>query len=65
MFYVYVLRGREDRLYVGRTDDLKRRIRNHKEGKTWTTRRMLPIKLVFYESFLSKEDSIRRERYLK
>jgi putative endonuclease len=65
MFYVYVLKGRDERLYIGRAGDLKQRIHNHKEGKTWTTKRMLPVKLVFYESFLSKEDSIRRERYLK
>jgi len=26
---------------------------------------MLPVKLIFYECFLAKEDSIRRENYLK
>ena len=66
MFYVYVIKSdRNSRLYIGRTDDLKRRITEHKKGKVWTTKRMLPIKLMFYECFSNKENAIRRERYLK
>lgn len=66
MHYVYVLKSlRDERLYVGRTDDLRERMKEHNAGKTWTTKRMLPIKLIFYEAFLDKEDAIRRERYFK
>lgn len=66
MYYVYVLKSiKNNKLYVGRTEDLKKRISKHKSGKAWTTKRMLPIKLVFYEAFLDKEDAIRRERYFK
>lgn len=66
MFCVYVLKSQKDgRLYVGRTADLKRRIREHLGGKAWTTRRMLPVKLVFYESFLVEGDAVRREEYFK
>ncbi len=52
-------------MYIGRTDNLKQRYNEHILGKVWTTRRMLPIVLVFYESFANKKDAIRRERYLK
>lgn len=65
MYYVYVIKSNTGRCYVGRTCDLKRRIREHLEGKNYTTHRMERIKLVFYEAFLSKTDSIRRERYFK
>lgn len=66
MYYVYVLKSlKNDKIYVGRTDNLKRRIQEHKAGKTWTTKRFLPIKLIFCEAFLSKQDAIRRERYFK
>jgi putative endonuclease len=65
MFYVYILLGRENRIYVGYTNDLKRRFQEHQMGKAWTTSRMLPIKLIFYEAFLSEEDARRRETYLK
>ncbi len=66
MFYVYVCQQRgSGRLYVGRTRDLKRRIEEHQQGRVWTTRRMSPFRLVFYECFLSQYDAIRRERYFK
>jgi len=54
-----------DCLYVGRTADLKRRIKEHLQGKNRTTNRHKSKKLIFYEAFLDKKDSIRRERYFK
>ena len=66
MYYVYILKSeRRRRLYIGRTKDLKRRFQEHLNGKIWTTKRMLPIKLIFYEAFINKKDAVRRERYLK
>ncbi len=66
MYYVYVLKSlKNKKIYIGRTQDLKRRIKEHSQGKVWTTKRLLPIKLVFYEAFSSKQDAIRRERYFK
>lgn len=66
MYYVYILQSKiNNRLYAGRTDDIERRINEHQQGKVWTTKRMLPIELIFFEAFKNKQDSIRRERYLK
>lgn len=66
MFYVYVLMSRANqRLYVGRTSDLRARLGEHLKGKTWTMARMSDLVLVFYEAFKAKSDAIRRERYLK
>ena len=48
-----------------KSDDLKRRLKEHLAGKVWTTQRMLPVKLIFYEAFLAKGDAIRREKYFK
>jgi putative endonuclease len=50
---------------VGRSKDLKRRMTEHTRGKVFTTSRLLPIELIFYEAFYSKKDAIRRERYFK
>ena len=65
MFYPYALKDLTGRLYVGYTHDLRGRLKQHKSGKTWTTKRMKEFELVFYEAFKSKADAIRRERYFK
>ncbi len=66
MYYVYILKSlKNNKLYTGISNDLKRRIKEHKNGYVHTTKRMLPIELIFYEAFKDKRDAIRRERYLK
>jgi len=66
MHYVYVLQDSVNgKLYIGRSDDLKRRLREHLDGKVHTTSRMNDPKLIFYEAFRAKPDAIRRERYFK
>lgn len=66
MYYVYILKSLKDKdLYIGRSDDLKRRINEHIKGKVDATKNRLPVELVFYESFKSRPDSIRRENYFK
>ncbi len=64
MYYTYVLMLNNGKFYIGRTDNLKRRVAEHKNGKVRSTHLKLP-RLIFYEAFLEKADSIRREKYLK
>jgi len=66
MFYVYVLLSEKDnKLYIGYTKDLKRRIKEHKNGLSKSTKHRLPVKLIYYEAFLNKTDAHSREIYLK
>ncbi|OGX17915.1 MAG: hypothetical protein A3K83_08000 [Omnitrophica WOR_2 bacterium RBG_13_44_8b] len=66
MHYVYVLRSVEDeKFYIGYTSDLARRIEEHKRGGVHTTSRLSDPKLIFYESFISERDALRREKYFK
>ena len=66
MHYVYILKSLKDNdLYIGRSDNLKRRINEHIKGKVDATKNRLPVELVFYEAFKSKDDSTRRENYFK
>lgn len=66
MYYVYILHSKEDRgLYIGLTEDLQRRIAEHKRGLVVSTKNRLPIKIIHYESFLIKQDAESREKYLK
>ena len=66
VYYVYVLLGKDDRkFYIGYTNDLERRIKEHKLGKVRSTNERGVVDLMFYEAFASKLDAKRRERYFK
>lgn len=50
MYYVYNLKCR-DGFYVGCTNDLKDRVKRHKNGNVAATKNSLPLKLDFYIAF--------------
>ncbi len=67
MYCVYVLQSEsnKDKIYVGYTDDLKRRLAEHNSGKNYSTRNNAPYRIVYYEAYLNKLDVIDRENKLK
>lgn len=66
MYYVYVLHSELDgKLYIGYTPDLKARLNKHELGYVSSTKHRRPIKLIYYESYLSQVDAKKREIYLK
>lgn len=66
MFYVYVLKSKKDnRLYIGYTNNLERRIQEHKQKINFSTAKRGPFFLVYYEAFNSQEDATTREKQLK
>ena len=66
MYYTYVLLSDKDRKqYVGFTKNLKLRFEQHEKGEVDSTRHRRPLRLIYYEWCLEKEDAIRREKYLK
>jgi putative endonuclease len=65
MYYVYILHLNNNTLYTGTTGDLKRRYSEHRLGKVDSTKYKRPLELIFYEAYLRKTDSDRREKFLK
>lgn len=65
MHYVYILRCKNNSLYVGCTSNLKDRLNMHKKGRIESTRNILPIKLIFYCCFPNKYIAYKFEKYLK
>ncbi len=65
MTYLYILLLKNNKLYKGLSDDLRRRIDEHNRGKVKSTKNLRPIKLIHYESYLNKRDAMRREKFLK
>lgn len=65
MYIVYVLRDNYGKLYKGLTNNLKRRLSEHKNGKTVTTSRMKGLELIYTEEFRNLTEARKQELYLK
>ena len=64
-YYTYVLLDKKRNFYIGYSQDLKKRFKEHTLGKVFATKSKLPIKLIYYESCINKYDALKREKYLK
>ena len=66
MYYTYILQSiRDDTYYIGATDNLKKRIKEHNAGKTKYTASRMPYKLMWYCAFTDKKKAYDFEKYLK
>ena len=65
MYTVYVLKDDENRLYKGLTNNLNRRIQEHRRGKTKSTRKLKNIQLVYQEVYDDFETARIRELFFK
>ncbi|MBI2443453.1 MAG: GIY-YIG nuclease family protein [Candidatus Levybacteria bacterium] len=64
--YVYVLHNSSKNfMYVGYSEDLKKRVSSHNNGENKSTKAFLPLELIHYEAYRNKKDAKRREEYLK
>ena len=66
-YYVYVLKskGLNSVTYVGYTNNLKKRIKLHNEGKGAKFTRGRKWALIYSEKYKSKKEAISREYYIK
>ena len=67
MYYVYILTNKNDMvMYIGVTNDLRRRLYEHKsENIEGFTRKYNVNKLVYFEEYFDVNDAIDREKQLK
>jgi len=67
MYYTYILQSlKNSRRYVGSTNDLKQRIREHNSGIGGLyTKNNHPFKLIYYEAYLEKTDASQAEKFYK
>lgn len=66
MYYLYILKSREDqKLYIGSTDNLRRRLSEHNTGKVRSTKSRKSFELRYYEAFFNENDARKREHSLK
>jgi len=64
--FLYILRCFDDRLYVGSTIDLEKRIQEHQSGVGANfTKNRIPVILVYFEEYDRIEDAFHREKQIQ
>ncbi len=66
MLYVYVLKSEfMKEIYIGSTNDLRRRLREHNSKLEISTKRYAPWSVYYYEAYLTEKLARIREKRLK
>jgi predicted GIY-YIG superfamily endonuclease len=65
VWYVYFIELSNKDIYVGSTDDLKRRFRSHQSGHVTSTKQHLPAVLMSYMAVADQTHARQLERYFK
>lgn len=64
--YTYIVECGDGSLYTGWTNHLEERMRSHNEGKgAKYTRSRLPVRLIYYEEYATKQEAMKREYAIK
>jgi putative endonuclease len=66
MYYVYAIRSiSRNYIYVGMTNDIRRRINEHNNGENRSTKAYRPFVLIFSQEFKTRSEARKKEVYLK
>ena len=66
MIYVYAIESlKAKRIYVGQTNNLEKRLREHNAGITKTTKFYKPWRLFYHEECSDRKTARNKEKYLK
>lgn len=65
IFTVYVLKDELKYLYTGYTSDIEKRIWEHNNKITKSTRKGKNWKIIYTKNFVTKNEAIKYERFLK
>lgn len=66
MFFTYIIRSLKDgSYYIGQTGNLEKRLDQHNQGFSDYTSKKLPWEIVYAEEYQSRNEAIKRERFLK
>ena len=67
MNIVYILRSLKDktRIYIGFTQNLERRLKEHNQGDTAYTKKFTPWEVETYINFKNRNRALNFEKYLK
>ncbi|MFH1192845.1 MAG: GIY-YIG nuclease family protein [Candidatus Jorgensenbacteria bacterium] len=62
----YILQSlKSNRYYLGSTEDIEKRLAKHNKGEVKSTKAYRPWKVVYVESFATRQEARRRELQIK
>ena len=67
-YFLYILRTSANTLYIGQTNDLEKRLQEHRSHKSKSAKYMAyfnSFELVYSETYATRTDAMRREHQLK
>ncbi|MFH1855374.1 MAG: GIY-YIG nuclease family protein [bacterium] len=64
-YFIYVLECSDGTNYIGQTQNLEKRIKQHELKLNHWTKSRLPIKLIYFEELVTREEAVTREQELK
>ena len=66
MYFVYAISSKTNKyIYVGLTNNIERRIKQHNLGRERTTKTHIPFELILKEEYVTREKARTREKILK
>jgi putative endonuclease len=66
MYYFYILRSLlNNKLYLGYTNDLKKRVISHNSRNNKASKPYAPYELLYYSGFKDQKDALECEKYFK
>lgn len=65
MWYVYFLELANGDVYVGSSNDLRRRVKSHQEGRVQSTKARTPMLLKSYVAVETEQTARELEKYFK
>jgi len=68
MFYIYILRTSSNTLYIGQTNKLEKRLKEHQNKSSKSAKYVRyfdSVKLVYSEKYTTRKEAMQREAQLK
>jgi len=65
IYSVYVIKNQDSKLYIGQTNNIKRRLNTHNIGKSFYTKNKGCWELIFKKDFENRQGAVEFERLLK
>ncbi len=66
MYSTYVLYSKKfNKIYIGQTNDVERRLTEHNSGNHRYTKRYIPWSVIYTEKFNTRAEAMQREKELK